>query len=101
APHLGEELWQAHLGNRTTVFRESWPVADPQALTRDEVEIAVQIQGKPKAKAMVPPEADEAALRALVLELPKVKEELAGKTVRKFIVVKKQNVNNLVNIVAG
>ncbi len=101
APHLGEELWQAHLGNRTTVFRESWPEADPQALTRDEVEIAVQIQGKPRAKAMVPPEADEAALRAIVLELPKVKEELAGKTVRKFIVVKKQNVNNLVNIVAG
>ena len=40
-------------------------------------------------------------LRAIVLELPRIKEELAGKTVKKFIVVKKQNVNNIVNIVAG
>jgi leucyl-tRNA synthetase len=101
APHLAEELWQGQLGHGETVFRQAWPEADPQALTRDLVEIAVQLQGKPKAKAMVPPEADEAALRAIVLELPKVKEELAGKTVKKFIVVKKQGVNNLVNIVAG
>ncbi|MBX3471858.1 MAG: leucine--tRNA ligase [Planctomycetes bacterium] len=101
APHLAEELWHAHLGGQETVFRQAWPAADAQALVRDEVEIAVQIQGKPRAKAMVPPEADEEALRRIVLELPRVKEELQGKTVRKFIVVKKQNVNNLVNIVAG
>ena len=41
------------------------------------------------------------ALRAIVLDLPRIKEELLGKTVKKFIVVKKQNVNNIVNIVAG
>jgi leucyl-tRNA synthetase len=101
APHVAEELWQVQLGRGGSVFLEAWPEADPAALVRDEVEIAVQIQGKPKAKAMVPPDADEAALREIVLAIPKVQEELAGKTVRKFIVVKKQNVNNLVNIVAG
>jgi len=101
APHFAEEAWHTHLGQEGTIFRASWPVADPSALVRSEVEIAVQIQGKPKAKAMVPPDADEAALRAIVLELPKVKEELAGKSIKKFIVVKKANVNNIVNIVAG
>ncbi len=101
APHLAEELWQVHLGRGESVFRAAWPEVDPAALVRDEVEIAVQIAGKPKAKLMVPPDADEAALRGLVLELPRIAEELAGKTVRKFIVVKKANVNNLVNIVAS
>jgi leucyl-tRNA synthetase len=101
APHLAEEMWMRQLGKPRSVFLDRWPEPDSAALVRDEVEIAVQIQGKPRAKAMVPPDADEAALREIVLALPKVKEELAGKTVRKFIVVKKQNVNNLVNIVAG
>jgi len=96
APHLAEELWQERLGRQGSLFRAGWPEVDPKALERDEVEIAVQLKGKVKAKAMVPPDADEETLRGLVLELPQIKPEVEGKTVKRFIVVP----NRLVNIVA-
>lgn len=96
APHLAEELWQGQLGHTETVFKQAWPEADAAALTVAEVEIAIQIKGKIKDRAKVPADADEATLRPIVLELPKIKPELEGKTIRKFIVVK----NRLVNIVA-
>ncbi|NJM83072.1 MAG: class I tRNA ligase family protein [Tabrizicola sp.] len=44
APHFAEECWRTHLGHADSVFRATWPVADPAALVRSEVEIAVQIQ---------------------------------------------------------
>ena len=95
APHVTEELWQRHLGRAGSLFRQAWPVADPAALTRDEVEIAVQIRGKVKAKVMVPPDAGEDIVGPLVLALDKVKEELGGKPVKKLVVVP----NRLVNVV--
>ncbi len=96
APHLAEELWREQLGRPDSVFRSAWPEVDPAALVRDEVEIAVQLMGKVKDRVHVPTDADEATLRGIVLELPKIKDELAGKAVKKFVVVK----NRLVNIVA-
>ena len=96
APHVAEELWQRHLGHEgQTVFRAAWPVADPEALRQDQVEIAVQLRGKVRAKAMVPPDAGEEVVGPIVLALPKVQEELAGKPVKKLVVVR----NRLVNIV--
>ena len=99
APHVAEEMWQVHLGGahpgRGSVFRQAWPQADPAALVRDEVEIAVQVRGKLRAKAKVPPDAGEDVLRPIVLALDKVQEELAGKPIKKLVVVP----NRLVNIV--
>jgi leucyl-tRNA synthetase len=101
-PHLCEELWQAHLGASRSVFKEPWPKADPAALVRDEVEIAVQMRGKPRARVCVPPQADEEEVKAIVLADARVLAELGGAKVKKFILVKNKqtNVNNLVNIVA-
>ncbi len=96
APHVAEQLWREDLGHEETVFRAAWPDVDPEALKRDEVEIAVQIKGKLKDRVSVPADADEATLRGIVLELPKIKDEVAGKSIKKFVVVK----NRLVNIVA-
>ncbi len=48
APHISEELYQA-LGHDTSVFKAQWPKADAKAMEDDEVEIAVQINGKTKA----------------------------------------------------
>jgi leucyl-tRNA synthetase len=96
APHLGEELW-ARLGHGATLAYEPWPEYD-DALTRvDEVEILLQVLGKPKARIRVPADADEAALRNAALENPQVREAIAGKDVRKVICVK----GKLVNIVVG
>jgi len=96
APHIAEELWQV-LGHKTTLAYEPWPVFDPELVRDDEIEIPVQINGKVKAKLMVPAVADAAMLEKLALADPKVQEQIAGKTVRKVIAKPKQ----MVSIVMG
>ena len=48
APHIGEELWQ-QLGGTGSVFHASWPECDADAMKEDEIEIAVQVNGKTRA----------------------------------------------------
>jgi len=63
----------------------------------DEVEILVQVLGKPKARVMMPSSADEETMQRLALEQDAVREALDGKTIRKVICVP----NRLINIVAN
>jgi leucyl-tRNA synthetase len=95
APHLCEEL-HARLGGAGSVFKETWPAADPAALRRDEVEIAVQVNGKIRDRINVSADADDAALRAAALAVPKVAAEIAGRPPKKVIVVKGRLVNVIV-----
>ena len=53
APHIGEELWQ-ELGHNTSVFAETWPEADEEAIKVDEIEIPVQVCGKTRLVIKVP-----------------------------------------------
>ncbi|MBR2046081.1 MAG: leucine--tRNA ligase, partial [Agathobacter sp.] len=53
APHISEELWEA-LGHDTSVFAQGWPEYDAEKMKDDEVEIAVQINGKTKAVLSIP-----------------------------------------------
>lgn len=94
-PHLAEELW-AQLGRKESVHQQSWPVFDPEALVQNEVEIAIQLNGRVRDKVMVPATADREEVEQIVLEQERVQEHLAGKEVRKVIVVP----GKLVNIVA-
>ena len=94
-PHLCEELHEL-LGGRGSVFKETWPAFDPEALKRDEVEIAVQVNGKIRERINVSADADEASLRAAALAVPKVAAEVAGRTPKKVIVVKGRLVNVIV-----
>ncbi|MBO8171478.1 MAG: leucine--tRNA ligase [Bacillaceae bacterium] len=96
APHISEELWQ-RLGHDQTLAYEPWPTYDESLLKVDEVEIVVQLNGKVKHKMMVAADADKAQMEKQVMEDPRTKELLEGKTVRKVIVVP----GKLVNIVAG
>ena len=93
-PHLAEEV-HAMLGGEDSVFRASWPVVDPGALTRDEVEIGVQVRGKMKARITVAADADEATVREVALSHELVQAALEGREIRKVIVVP----GRLVNIV--
>ena len=52
APHFAEELW-SQAGNKKSVFTCDYPVYNEQALIKDEIELAVQINSKVKAKIMV------------------------------------------------
>jgi leucyl-tRNA synthetase len=96
APHIAEELWQI-VGGEGDLAHRPWPEFDPSALIEDEVEIPVQVNGKLRDKVTVPRETDAAAIEALALDLPKVKEHTAGKEIRKVVVVP----GKLVNIVAS
>jgi leucyl-tRNA synthetase len=96
APHVAEELWQV-LGHTGTLAYEPWPPYDPELVRDDEIEIGVQINGKVKARIMVPTDADAATLEKLALADAKVQEQLAGKTVRKVIAKPRQ----MVSIVVG
>ena len=94
APHFAEEQWSL-LGNNSTIFNEKWPEFDPSALVKDEVEIAIQVNGKIKAKIMVASNLDEEGIKKASLENETIKENTEGKTIVKVIVIK----GRLVNIV--
>ncbi len=96
APHLAEELWHI-LGHQETLAYASWPKFDPALMVEEAVEILVQINGKPKVRLMAAPTLGQEALQGLVMEDEKVKEQLAGKTIRKVVVVP----GKMVNIVVG
>ncbi len=95
APHMAEEMWEI-LGKEAPVSLAQWPAFDEACLTVNEIEIPVQIQGKPRAKIMIPADADAGTMQKLALENETVKAALEGKTVLKVIAVPKR----IVNIVA-
>ncbi|MDO4877344.1 MAG: class I tRNA ligase family protein, partial [Oscillospiraceae bacterium] len=96
APHFTEELWCETLGNGYSVYNQKWPVCDDSALVKDEIEIAVQINGKVQFKVNIPAEADQAAVEEIVKADDRLEGALAGRSVMKFIYVK----GRIANIVA-
>lgn len=95
APHMTEEYWEV-LGNSYSIFNQAWPKFDESALVKDEIEIAVQINGRVSFKVDIPTNADQAYVENLVKNDPRFDEALAGRSVVKFIYVK----GRLANIVA-
>ncbi|MEO5633590.1 leucine--tRNA ligase [Gaiella sp.] len=85
APHVTEELWGV-LG-RERLWEQPWPVADPALLVRDEVEIVVQVNGKVRDRLTVAATIEDDDLLALVLASERVQAHVAGKELRKTIVV--------------
>ncbi|MCL2882971.1 MAG: leucine--tRNA ligase [Coriobacteriia bacterium] len=92
-PHLAEELWQKALGKSRSVHLEDWPSYDAVLARADEVEIAIQVNGKVRARITVPSGAPEDGLREAALAA--AAELLAGAAPKKVIVV----AGKLVNIV--
>ncbi len=96
APHIAEELWEK-LGETDTIAYAEWPTFDESKLVEDEVEILVQVLGKPKARIMMDSTLSKDEVEKIALNDEKVKEAIEGKTIRKVIVVP----GKLVNIVAN
>lgn len=96
APHVGEELWQ-FLGHDESIAYVAWPVFDEKYLVVDEVEILVQVVGKPKARLMMSVNASEEDMQKIALADESVAQALEGKTIRKVICVP----GRLINIVAN
>ena len=96
APHVGEELWHA-LGHAESLAYEPWPQADPALLKADAIEVPVQVNGKLRSRLTVPADIDEKALEAAAMADEKIAALIAGKLIKKVIVVK----GKLVNIVVA
>lgn len=93
-PHITEELWQ-QCGFENSVHQAAWPTWSENALIVDELELAVQINGKVRDKVLVPVDIDSKLLEETVLSQAKIQELIKGKEIVKVIVVK----NKIVNIV--
>ena len=93
-PFACEELWHAALGREGSVYTAPWPEFDAAEAAADEVEIAVQVLGKMRARAMVPAGADAAAMQAAAEAA--VAKHIEGKTVVKAICVPGKLVNLVV-----
>ena len=93
APHIAEELWE-QLGHTDSVFHAQWP-EDDEALRRDdEREIAVQINGKPRA--VVNLAVDAAKDEALAKAKEAVAARLEGFSIVKEIYVPGRIINLVV-----
>jgi leucyl-tRNA synthetase len=94
SPHIAEELWEA-VGQKPSLFRNRWPEWNEEFAKESEIELVVQINGKVRAKLIVSAGLKDETIKELALKDEKVREFIAGKPVKKLIVVK----GRLVNIV--
>ncbi|MGH7939385.1 MAG: class I tRNA ligase family protein, partial [Bryobacteraceae bacterium] len=101
APHLSSELWET-LAHRfpitpNEITDQSWPEYHPEFLVEDEIEIALQVNGKVRDRVTVPLAATSAELEAEARANARVREFIEGKTIRKVVVIPQK----LVNVVAN
>ncbi|BDC51610.1 leucine--tRNA ligase [Bryobacterales bacterium F-183] len=94
APYVAQEMWEV-LGHEGPVFRQSWPVFDPELAKQDVAEVVIQVNGKLRSKMSLPFGTTQEAALALANNDPKVTPFLEGKSVAKVIYV----ADKLLNIV--
>jgi leucyl-tRNA synthetase len=95
APHITQAMYVA-LGGEGLLVSAAWPQVDEQALTRDRIELMVQVNGKLRGKISVEPDASQDKVEAMALMDDGVQKYTEGKEITKVIVVP----GRLVNIVA-
>jgi len=94
APYTSEEMWE-RLGHKPAVALAGWPAVDPALLEEDFVVAILQVNGKIVDRIDISPSITDAELEKLGMENAKMKEALAGATIKKSIV----RAPKLVNIV--
>ena len=88
APHIGEEFWQVILGNKGSIFSQKWPEFDKSKTAEDEVNIAVQINGKLRATLRMPIDSSQEEVMAVALTEPNIFKYVEGKEFKKVVHVK-------------
>jgi leucyl-tRNA synthetase len=95
APHICEEIWEIVGFGKHSLASEQWPVGDKGLAIEETVEIAVQVNGKMRARFNAPVDATREELQRLALDEENIQKHVDNKALRKVIVVP----NKLVNIV--
>jgi leucyl-tRNA synthetase len=91
-PHITEELWMT-LAQPGLVCEQSWPVADPALIVDETVTIAIQVNGKLRSTLDLPRDVDAKRAETEALAIPAVAKALAGRPVRKVVVVPYRIIN--------
>jgi leucyl-tRNA synthetase len=95
APHTMEEMWQLY-GHADGISAARWPSFDAEVAKAEELEIPVQVNGKLRGVVKVPPTITDPELEKIALADPNVQAHIAGKTVRKVVIVKSRLVSIVV-----
>ena len=93
-PHLAEELWHS-LGHQTLLADTPWPQAEADQLVEKNVTVAVQVNGKLRGTLDLPKDSDDQTAETAALALENVSAAIAGKPIRKVIIVP----NRIINVV--
>ena len=94
-PHVCEEMWR-ETGHETLVLRAPWPKYDPELAREEMAVIVVEINGKVREKFETSHDSTEDEIKAAALDLPRIRQLLAGQAVRKVVVIKGKIVNIVV-----
>ena len=92
APHIADELWHS-IGNAESIHTQTFPVLDSTALVVDEITIVIQILGKTRGSITVPSASTKDEIQALATASEVAQRYIAGKEVKKTIVVPSKLVN--------
>ncbi len=95
APHICEELWQ-RIGNERPLYLTPWPRFDPAALEKDEIMVVVQVNGKVRARVMVPRGAEKEVVQDIAMKDPKVMEWTRNKSIKRIVYVPDRIMNIVV-----
>jgi len=94
APHLAEELWaKLPMISPVPLAYAPWPPFDAALLVETEIEMPVQVNGKFRDVIKVPADADNAMIEAAAKASEKVQQFIAGKAIKKIIIVPRRMVN--------
>jgi len=100
APHIAEELWARLHGTfgqtSPSLAYAPWPKFDAALLVETEIELPVQVNGKFRDVIKVAVDADNATIEALAKASEKAQPFLAGKSIKKVIIVPKKMINLIV-----
>lgn len=91
-PHIAEELWEI-IGRESGLYSFPWPDYIDELTKMDEIEIVIQLNGKIRAKEILPAGISKDELEKIALANEKIKEQLTGKQILKTIVVPDKLVN--------
>lgn len=94
-PHIAQKLWQ-ELGHNENIMDAPWPTLDETALTRDNLTIVVQVNGKVRANITVPANAEQQHIQALALQHESIQRYTQDKSIKKVIVIGQKLVNIVV-----
>ncbi|HXH54337.1 MAG TPA: class I tRNA ligase family protein, partial [Gammaproteobacteria bacterium] len=95
APHITHALWYI-MGNTDAIVDHPWPTFDLNALIKDNLEFALQVNGKLRGSLNAPASTDNHALEMLALTHENIKRHIDGKVIQKIIVVPKKLINIVV-----